>query len=218
MTGPSHPSYGEQPGYTPAHGTPQQPRGQSAPPTSDFSTQADYRVQPTYATPAGAVAAGTPGSVGRIASNWRFGILGTAIAVIGAIAAAAGLTSLKWISESSGGVTVSVTFTDLHNVVRHGGEQVPTLTKFYFGWLAWALVGVLVVVALLANSAFGRSLRLVGLLIGLASAAATFFSLKFGGATYADLFKHAAIGFWLTIAGFVVAGVGATIGPRRVAP
>ena len=53
-------------------------------------------------------------------------------------------------------------------------------------------------------------------LAGLAGAVLTFFALYNDGTSLHDLFKYGGVGFWLAIAGFVIAGIGAVVGPRRV--
>ena len=58
--------------------------------------------------------------------------------------------------------------------------------------------------------------RVLGTLAGLAGAACTFFAIYGNGTSLHDVAKYGGVGFWLAIAGFVVAGGRCGVGPRRV--
>jgi hypothetical protein len=77
---------------------------------------------------------------------------------------------------------------------------------------------VLIVVGVAANlpSPASGPLRALGGIVGAAGIAFTFLALDFGaGTSYADTLKGARFGFYFALAGFLLAGIGALIGPQR---
>jgi hypothetical protein len=142
------------------------------------------------------------------------GIVGLVIALAGVVLVAVSFSNLNWLSTDEGAGT-TVSFKDLHDLVGSGS---PGLTRFYFEWLAWALLGAVAVLALLANLPLRSHAgwRVLGLAVGLGGAVCTFFAIYNDGTTLHDLVKFGAVGFWLAQAGFLLAGLGAVVGPRRV--
>lgn len=106
---------------------------------------------------------------------------------------------------------------DLRWVATNFG--VPEVSRVYFGWLAWALLLSLALVGLAAGVASGatRALRGLGLVLGLVGAVLTYVALSKILPSLHDLSPyHGAsrqIGLYLAIGGYLVAGVGAAIGP-----
>ena len=88
--------------------------------------------------------------------------------------------------------------------------------KAYFGWVMFVLLAATVVAALLANTtlAVGGPLRVVSPVLGVAGAALVLVSLH-QLISSGSIFEHSAIGLWLVLAGFVVAGLSGIPGPRH---
>jgi hypothetical protein len=74
-------------------------------------------------------------------------------------------------------------------------------------------------VAIAANlpSPASGPLRALGGIVGAAGVAFTFLAIDFNvtGASYGDYIKDARVGFYFAVAGFLLAGIGALIGPQR---
>jgi hypothetical protein len=149
-----------------------------------------------------------PGSGGTRRAVGRAGL---AVLVIGAVLVALSFTVLNWVSAS--GVTIK--FKDLHDAANQpGAPQVPHL---YFSWLGWALLAGVVVFGIAGALPSGMHplFRVLGILAGFGGVVVTFFAL-YSHISLTDLLKHAGIGFWVALAGFFLAGIGAVVGPRRV--
>jgi hypothetical protein len=219
----SEPTYGGQP-------TPNEPSQQPSygPPTHDQP----YGQAPTpgYAQPGYGQPAEQPGygqSYGTPTSSWSpppayggypstprrtFGVVGAILAIVGGAALVVGFTAVAWYSRGGSNLKYST----FHDVVQLPGAD--AFAKLYFTWLGWALLAASVVIALLANAPTGGAglLRILGLIVGIGSAVVTIFALKSGGDSFSDVFKNTAVGLYLVLGGFVVCGIGAAIGPRRV--
>ena len=144
------------------------------------------------------------------------GVVGLVISIIGAALVVISFTALDWLSGDDGfGGTDKVTFRNLHDLV---GSDAPALPRLYFNWLAYALLAVVLVLAVLGNLPTGSHAlwRILGGVGGIAGVIITFFALYNGGTTLADLYKYGSAGFWLAMAGFFVLAIGALVGPRRV--
>jgi len=84
----------------------------------------------------------------------------------------------------------------------------------------FAILLALIAVGVAANvrTRFTDPLRAGGFALGLLGAASTFFALaRYFNATSSDhnIFYNASWGLWMALAGFVIGGVGAVIGPGR---
>jgi magnesium-transporting ATPase (P-type) len=180
-------------------------------------------LQPVYASPPEAFAAPMraqappPAYYGPSAAHVSvrgFGIVGAIITLVGAAAVFVSFVSMSWLSADSG----HITFRDLHNLLGVSEGNAPRLTDWYFNWLAWATLGVVFVLALIANAATENPapLRVLGVLVGLGGAVITFFALKTDGVSLHALIDQAGPGFWVAISGFVVMAIGASIGPRYI--
>ena len=97
----------------------------------------------------------------------------------------------------------------------------PAIVSIYFDWLAWVLLIVVIAVgaaAVIASRAVG-ALRAGGLLLGAIGAVATYWAVQ-EATSFGDeggyAFQSASLGLWFALGGFLLAGIGAAIGPRRI--
>lgn len=144
-------------------------------------------------------------------SGQRLGVVGLVLAFVGEALLMISLLGLDW-TERADGITAS--FRDLTDAAKVPGA--PGLTHAYFVWLGWVFVIATVLIAILANLPIGKAagfFRLLGPLVALGGIAVTIFALK-GDNSLGDVFDAVDIGFWVACGGFVVAGIGAAIGPR----
>ena len=180
-------------------------------------SQPGYGQQPPGYQPAPSTGPGYGPSTGR-----AFGVAGAVLAVIGAALIVVAYTALDWFTHSS--TDGPSHFSDVKNVVKQADAVglANSFAKLYFGWLGWVLLVAAFVLALLANvpSAAAGVARPLGAVVGLAGIGATFWALKFlstSKPSYSEYLKHARLGFWFTVAGFVLIAIGAMVGPRRTA-
>lgn len=149
------------------------------------------------------------------------GIVGLIVAVVGAIVLVSGFF-LSWYKIAG----QEIKFTDIHKDLNDAGSVAPALSKTYFGWLAWVLLALVIIAAVVASLPIGSSaliFRIVAPIIGLLGVLLTLLALNSyfdkakdaAGATDVGIFKHSAIGLYLTLAGFVIAGVAGVFGPQR---
>ena len=204
--------YGQQPyGQQPQYGQP----GYGPPP--------GYGGPPGYGAPAGY---GGPGGYGP--PRARFGLVGTALAAVGAVLLIVAFTATHWYDGSQDSSFSKVK--DQLDVVDKAGAA-EGIAKAYFGWLAWVLLALAVLVAIAANlpSPAAGVLRAVGAVVGIAGIVVTFLAIKLvdtskiPGAgsvsgvpdSYSDYLKHTGVAFYLALGGFLLAAVGSIIGPRK---
>jgi hypothetical protein len=146
------------------------------------------------------------------------GVIGLIGAVVGAALLILGFTALAWYRIAG----QDVKFSDLHRSLNQPGA--PGLAKAYFGWLGWVLLAVVVVSALLASLPMGSAalmFRIVAPVAGAVGIVVTLLALN----NYWDkannvlgdvgVFKRSAVGLYLTLVGFLIAGVAGVFGPRR---
>jgi hypothetical protein len=139
--------------------------------------------------------------------------MGLVLVIIGAVLILLAFTTLSWYSGSGGADTVSSSgFSALHhNATLLGANAV---TTGYFSWIAWVLL-ILVIVAGTAASAvpqYRDAARISGLFVGLVGVALTYYalhSISFSG----KIFDEAGPGVYLTLLGYLLAGVGSALGP-----
>lgn len=148
-----------------------------------------------------------------------FGVVGAALAAVGAAVVIVAFTAVDWFKK---GTDSHSHFSDIHRVLDQNDALAAGPAKLYFAWLAWALLVVVVLVALLANlpSPVAPALRVLGSLLALGAIALSFLAInlvKSGlhGPAYSSTLKDARVGFYLAVAGFLLAGIGAAIGPSR---
>ena len=117
-----------------------------------------------------------------------------------------------------------ITFATLHaNADQLSGVGAATA---YFDWLAWLLLILLIGVGIAANlsAPMTDGLRVVGFLLGLIGAAATYFAIAqlhnaqvAAGAEKHSVFYNSSWGLWAAFIGYLAAATGAAIGPRAEA-
>jgi hypothetical protein len=202
--------YGQQPpqqpyGQQPYGQPPQQPYGQ--PPQAPYG-QAQQYGQPMYGG-----SAPPPSPYVSTATGQRFGIVGAAVALVGAALVVVAFTAVNWYNH----LPFRSHLDDLRKIADHS-DVVTGVAKAYFTWLGWVLLAAAVVatlVAVLPNPA-ANAFRALGLIIGLAGAGLAFWAIKFDSDTgYSQFIKHARAGFYLTVGGFLLLAIGAAFGPGR---
>jgi hypothetical protein len=146
------------------------------------------------------------------ASDQAFGIVSTVLALLGGIVGIVALTGLDWFK---GGAS----FSDVNDLLDSRGGQANGFASAYFSWLAWAFLLIAVVAALAASfpSPALRIARVIGVVVGIAAAGLSFLALQWGDfVSYTEVLKHARVGFYLLVVAYLLVGVGAGIGPRKV--
>ncbi|MDT4943700.1 MAG: hypothetical protein QOH14_433 [Pseudonocardiales bacterium] len=158
----------------------------------------------------------------------RFGVVGAVLAALGAACLIVSFTAVNWFSGSTRNSPAH--FSNVHdvlNVLDRFGHVAARPAQLYFGWLGWALLAAVLVLAVLAvvPSPLSAVSRLLGFLVAVAGIVMTFLAIKLTKGTlaleantrgsYGEWLKHARIGFYLAVAGFLLAGIGAAFGPRR---
>ena len=145
----------------------------------------------------------------------RIGVPGVALMVAGAVMVLVSFTSAAWYAGTRSVDSVGPrTFGSLHTLTQYPGT--PAVAHAYFSWLAWVLLILAIVFALGANlpTAHANPLRILGALIGMVGAGATYLAIEQPHqGTSGSAFDNAAAGIWLALAGFLLAGAGAAIGP-----
>lgn len=182
-----------------AYGAPYGSSG--APPLSHTFTGPGGMAAPSYAT-------------FNSRSQRSVGVVGLVISTIGAALVVVSFLALNWLSGSNGaGGRENIKFSDFHELYS---DESPTIPRLYFNWLGWALLAAVLVCAVLGNAPtrLHAFWRVLGIVIGFGSVAVTFFAL-YHGISLSALSKIGSAGFWLALAGFFIAGIGAAIGPRR---
>jgi hypothetical protein len=156
-------------------------------------------------------------------SGASIGVVGLAAVVLGAVLVLVSFTALSWYGGGRGADSAGAAkFGDLHTLATAVAGS--GLGRTYFSWLAWILLILVIVIGLAANipSPGTGALRGIGLVVGGAAAVLTYLAVAklfdavhaLGG-TQVGVFDHAQPGLYLALAGFLLAGVGAAIGPKR---
>lgn len=161
----------------------------------------------------------------RTGPSTRIGAPGIGLMAIGAVALLLSFTRLEWYKTptATGDSVGQITFSELHHNLSHFPDQGrPAASVAYFGWLAWVLLMALIVVAFAANLPLKRpdGLRVLGFFLGLVGVALTYYTLsRYAQATH-DLYgtssgalDNADLGIWCALGGYLLAGVGAALGP-----
>jgi hypothetical protein len=158
----------------------------------------------------------------------RFGVVGAVLAALGAACLIVSFTAVNWYSGSTRDSPAH--FRNVHDVLKvldRFGHVAARPAQLYFSWLGWALLAAVLIFAVLAvvPSPLSGVSRLLGLLVAVAGIVMTFLAIKLtkgalgldanSGGSYGEWLKHARIGFYLAVAGFLLAGIGAAFGPRR---
>lgn len=147
-------------------------------------------------------------------------VIGLVTAVVGAVLLVLGAAALNWYSQNGQHVK-------LHDLYKDAKAGNVGLMKAYGGYLIWVLIAVVVISAVLASLPIGSSaqvFRVLAPLVGAVGIVLTLVALN----SYFDkvkaanpgvdvgIFKHSAVGLYLTLIGFLVAGIAGVFGPRRV--
>jgi hypothetical protein len=146
------------------------------------------------------------------------GVIGLIGGAVGAALLIVSFTALAWYRI----IGRDIKFSDIHKSLNEPGA--PAFPKAYFGWLGWVLLALVVVSAVLASLPIGSAaltFRIVAPATGLVGIIVTLLALN----NYWDkannvlgdvgVFKHSAAGLYLTLIGFLIAGVAGVSGPRR---
>jgi hypothetical protein len=149
---------------------------------------------------------------------------GIALVVVGFGLVAASVAGLQWYQVDGGRDVASgggFTFSELG---RNADQLNAPVAAAYFAWLAFALAAAVAVLGVLANlPGSGRApVRVLGFLVGAAGTVSTYYALAqlfyaqhAAGGSEHSVFLNASYGVWCALAGFLVAALGAALGPRR---
>lgn len=146
---------------------------------------------------------------------------GIALVVVGTALVGLAVSTLQWY-RVGGAVDVAGSGFTFHDL-RHNADQLNApIAAAYFDWLAIALGLVLAVTGILANVSlpFGALLRVGGFLLGVAGAVGTYYALaqlfyaeRAAGASAHGVLHNTSYGLWCAAGGFLLAGIGAALGP-----
>ncbi|MEO6885952.1 MAG: hypothetical protein ABI232_06650 [Jatrophihabitantaceae bacterium] len=154
----------------------------------------------------------------------RLGYPGLALTLIGSVALLISFTWVNWYAGTSGADGISdIGFNDLHQNLA--AFSAPAASTSYFGWIAWTLLIIVLLLGVGANlpNRAADSLRIAGLAVGLIGSAWTYYALAQyiqalhdRGATNAGVFTRSESGIWLAMVGYLFAGIGAALGPLPI--
>jgi hypothetical protein len=144
------------------------------------------------------------------------------LVIVGAALAVAALAGLSWYAVDDGADSAGdgFTFADLHTNADQLGAPI---SSAYFDWLAWTLLIGVTVVGLAANlrTPATNGLRVAGFLLGAIGVGATFYALaqlfnaqRAAGGSDHSVWHNSTLGMWCALLGYLLAGVGAVLGPR----
>ncbi len=177
--------------------------------------QGGYGQQSQYAQ--GPSQYGQPPYGGQPGGSRSFGVVAAVLAVVGAALGVVSFTTVNWFTGGD-----DSHFSDIKHLLSSGqAKQLASgFAKIYFSWLAWVLLAAVVISAILAAiPGVGTAFRIIGVIVALGAIAATFVAIKFfnskANESYGQYLKHARLGFYLAVAAFLVAGIGAAVGSRR---
>jgi hypothetical protein len=145
------------------------------------------------------------------------GIVGLAVATVGALLLVIGVAALNWYTV----LGQEGKLTDLGDSAK---DIDAGLMKAYSGYLVWILVLAVVAAAVVASLPSGAAalfriitpvLGVIGVVITLLASSTFWNKAKDTGLQDAGVFKHAQIGLFLTLAGFLIVGIAGVFGPRR---
>lgn len=150
------------------------------------------------------------------------GAFGVTLVVAGVVLVILAVASLQWYRVDPGVDVAGSGFT-FRDLQQNADQLNAPIAAAYFNWLAFALGLGAAVIGVLANvpSAGANALRLLGFLVGVAGVVATWYALaqlfsaqRAAGGGGHGVLHNASYGVWCALAGFLLAALGATIGPR----
>lgn len=149
------------------------------------------------------------------------GTVGMALTALGGLLVVVSFTALGWYHGASGADSVgSIGFGELHAQTR--SFDAPQLARDYFTWFSWLMLLAVVALGIEANlpSRSSGVFKVFGLLVGVTGAGVTYLALNSLWGALADrygadvgVFRHTSAGLWLALGGFLLAGLGAALGP-----
>lgn len=145
--------------------------------------------------------------------NEQFGIVGMVLGLLGGVLLIVCFTALDWYSGANS------SFSNIHDGLDAAGGAAKGFASAYFSWFAWTflVVSVLAAVGSSFPSPALRAARVIGVVAAFAAAGLSFLAVQLTDQrSYLYFLEHARVGFYLTVIGFVLVGVGAAIGPRKV--
>jgi hypothetical protein len=149
---------------------------------------------------------------------------GIALTLVGAALVLLSIVRLNWYAVDNGADSAGSGFGyhELYrNVAQLGGLPI---ARAYFTWLAPMLLMAVTMLGVMSNlvSPLSDWLRFVGFLAGVAGVAATYYAVAqlfhaqhlAGGS--GSVWHNSTVGLWSALIGFLLAGIGAYLGPHRV--
>jgi hypothetical protein len=141
-----------------------------------------------------------------------FGWTGFSISAVGVVFVLVSFTAIAWLRDGN------LKFRDVHSVITtiddSGIAQVHPLAKIYFSWLAWlALLVVALGAVLAATPSVSGPFRVLTPLLAAGAIAVTLVAVDItSGNGYHFWISDARVGFYMALVGFLLAGIGATLG------
>jgi hypothetical protein len=133
---------------------------------------------------------------------------------------------VDWYDDGPNATLLAGSFADLRDVstlARAYGLHAPLIVRSYFAWLAFALLiaAVLAVAATLLPRPAGIAARVGGAVIGGLGMIATCWAMqdlstRVTGRHGITVFTDAGLGIWFCLAGYVLLGLAAGLGLRRI--
>ncbi|HEV7205007.1 MAG TPA: hypothetical protein VGN18_10370 [Jatrophihabitans sp.] len=152
-----------------------------------------------------------------------FGVRGAAFVVIGGTFVVLAILGLSWYAVEDGADTAGSGFT-FADLKANADQLSAPIASAYFDWLAWALLVAVVLVGFAATlpTKVADVLRVLGFFLGVVGVAATFYALaqlfnaqRAAGGSDHGVWHNSTLGTWAALGGFLLAGIGAVLGPRR---
>lgn len=149
------------------------------------------------------------------------GVPGLLLVLGGAALVLVSLRFLDWydVQQTTADSAGNATFPTLHTSADQlGGAGVAIA---YFNWLSWTLLIAVIVIGASATLPLpgADALRVTGFLLGLLGAVATYYALaqhQNAIGSKNSVFHNASWGVVAAIAGYLLAGLGAVLGPRKL--
>lgn len=145
--------------------------------------------------------------------NDEFGIVGMVFGLLGGVVLLVSFTALDWYKGTN------ISFSDVHDRLSGAGDSAKGFASAYFSWFAWTflIIAVLAAVGSSFPSPALRAARVIGVVAAFTAAGLSFLAVQLTDQPgYLDYLKNARVGFYFAVIGFVLVGVGAAIGPRKV--